>query len=514
MISVIYSTRTTKPEFIEQIKKTSGIHKIEVIEIVNNGEMSLTEAYNKGLKTTNNNIVVFCHDDIIFNTKNWGRKLMSTFNKNPKYGIIGIAGTTDLIDGRWWTLKESMNGVVTHQHEGKKWTNRYSKDQGNKLKEMVVLDGLFFAIDKTKIKKTFDEDFHGFHFYDISFCFRNYLEGVKIGLTTQIRVTHLSIGQTNKQWEGHKLRFEEKYKDKLPVRLTSNKTFEEKLNFNPDSVAFGMVTYNAEHRIKQSAFTVPKWVKNFVIVNDGTPYPKESYPEQAHIIQHEKNKSVGAAKTTAINYLMENTDCEHIFIMEDDILIKDENVFKEYIRHSLISGIKHLNFALHGPANKKGSQGFKTLDDRKDIDGEPNPRMIIPYENTDKNNVGVNIALYPNCVGAFSYYYRPVLEDLGGFDPVFKNAWEHVEHTYQAIKKMYHPAFWYFADIDRSWEYLTDIPNSIEESTIAHTDTWNDNFRKGTMWYKKKHGMTPTETPVATPEQVQQQLQVIYQNRG
>ena len=37
MISVIYSTRTTKPEFIEEIKKTSGIHKIEIIEIVNDG---------------------------------------------------------------------------------------------------------------------------------------------------------------------------------------------------------------------------------------------------------------------------------------------------------------------------------------------------------------------------------------------------------------------------------------------------------------------------------------------
>ena len=46
-----------------------------------------------------------------------------------------------------------------------------------------------------------------------------------------------------------------------------------------------------------------------------------------------------------------------------DYKIKDENVFKEYIKHSLISGIKHLNFALHGPANKKGSQGFKTLED-------------------------------------------------------------------------------------------------------------------------------------------------------
>jgi hypothetical protein len=140
--------------------------------------------------------------------------------------------------------------------------------------------------------------------------------------------------------------------------------------------------------------------------------------------------------------------------------------------------------------------------------------MLIPYKNEEEDEADVTIALYPNCVGAFSYYYRPVLGDIGGFDPNFKNAWEHVEHTYQAIKKGYHPAFWYFADINKSWEYLTDIPNSIEESTIARTPTWNDNFRKGTMWYKKKHGVTPTETPLAPQEMVQKQLQAIYQNRG
>jgi glycosyltransferase involved in cell wall biosynthesis len=513
MISVIFSTRKDKPEFIDHIKKTSGAPDIDIIQIINDGEMSLTEAYNKGLGQAKYDIVVFCHDDIIFETRSWGRKTRDMFKKNPDYGIIGIAGTTDLVDGRWWTIKESMNGIVSHQHEGKKWTNRYSEDQGKKLKDVVVLDGLFFAVDKTKIKHKFDEEFHGFHFYDLSFCFPNYLDGVKIGLTTYIRVTHLSIGQTNAQWEGHKTRFEEKYKDKLPVRLTNNKTFEEKLKFDPSTIGFGMVTYNAEHRIRQSAFTVPDWVENFVIVNDGTPYPEDAYPEKAHIIQHETNKSVGAAKTTAIKYLMEQ-GCEHIFIMEDDILIKDENVFEAYIKHSLISGIKHLNFALHGPANKKGSRGFNTLDERKDVDGEPNPRMIVPYSNGDEDNENIRIALYPNCVGAFSYYYRPVLEDLGGFDPHFKNAWEHVEHTYQTIKKGYHPPFWYFADIDKSWEYLTDIPNSIEQSTIAHTDTWNENFRKGTSWYKKKHGMTPTETPLQPPQVVQQVLQGIYQNRG
>ena len=507
MISVVYSTREHKPDFQKQIQDTIGIKDFEIIEFINNGEKSLTQVYNEALEKSKNNIVVFTHDDILWDTNNWGKKLIKHFTKNPEYGIIGIAGTTDLLDGRWWTLKQSMTGIVSHQHEGKKWTNYYSKEQNEKIKDVVVIDGLFFAVQKDKIKHNFDEDFNGFHFYDLSFSFPNYLAEVKIGVITNIRVTHLSIGMTNQQWEDNKLKFEEKYKDKLPVRLTSNKTFEEKLEFNPDSIGLGMVTYNAEHRIRQSAFTVPKWVKNFVIVNDGTPYPKDAYPEHAHIIQHEKNKSVGAAKTTAINYLMEK-GCEHIFIMEDDILIKDENVFKEYIKHSLISGIKHLNFALHGPANKKGSTGFSSLSDRKDINSEPNPRMVVPYPE------GIKIILYPNCVGAFSYYYRPVLETIGGFDPVFKNAWEHVEHTYQAIKKGYHPAFWYFADINESWKFLTDIPNSIAESTIARTPTWNDNFQKGTAWYKKKHGITPTETPLMTTQQVQQQLQVIYQNRG
>ncbi len=181
MISIVYSTKKDKPDFIKQIKSTCGVKNIDIIQIINDGEMSLTQAYNKGLEKAENDIVVFCHDDIIFNTKNWGRKLKSIFDKNPEYGIIGIAGTTDLVDGRWWTIKESMNGIVSHQHEGRRWTNYYSKDQGRKITDMVVLDGLFFAIDKNKIKHTFDEDFDGFHFYDLSFCFPNYLDGVKIG---------------------------------------------------------------------------------------------------------------------------------------------------------------------------------------------------------------------------------------------------------------------------------------------------------------------------------------------
>jgi glycosyltransferase involved in cell wall biosynthesis len=506
MITVGYSTRQSNPDYINYIKKTCLYKDVEVIEVINEGDKSLSEVYNQIISVAKNDIIVLCHDDLEFDTKRWGEKILKIYDKNPDYGIIGVAGTTDLINGRWWTIKESMVGIVSHKQNGKKWTNYYSPDQDNKIKEVVVLDGLFFAINRKKIKSFFNEKFKGFHFYDIPFFLENYLKGVKIGVTTQIKLTHMSIGETNEQWEDNKKLFEDEYQKFLPIKLTNNKSFEEKLEIDIDKIGIGMVTYNAENRIKQSAFTIPKWIKNFVIVNDGTPYDKNSYPEHAFIIQHDTNKSVGIAKNTALKYLTD-LNCEHIFLIEDDILIKDENVFKEYIKHSIISGIKHLNFALHGPANKKGSTSFTNLDDRKDVDGEPNPRMLLPYPE------GITIALYPNCVGAFSYYHKSVIDKIGLFDPMFKNAWEHVEHTYQAIKNKFHPPFWYFADIQNSWNFLTDIPNSIQESTIARTPEWNQNFKVGTDYYRKKHGITPTETPLTPQQNVVDIIKYLYNNR-
>ncbi len=506
MITIGFSTRKTDSEFLTHLQKSCGSKKLQIIEKVNNGEKSLAKVYNEILNEAENDIVVFCHDDIEFDTKNWGEKLIKLFKRNEEYGILGIAGTTDLIDGRWWSMRQSMTGIVSHKHDGKKWTNTYSPDQGNKIKEVVVLDGLFFCVDKRKIKQNFDEDFDGFHFYEIPFCFANHIDGVKLGVTTLIRVTHKSIGMTNDQWEQNKVKFESKYGSHLPIRLSNNKTLEEKSTMDINKVGLGMVTYNAEHRILQSSFTVPKWIKNFVIVNDGTPYDPSSYPEHAHIIQHETNQCVGAAKNTAMKYLMD-LGCEHIFLMEDDILIKDEKVFEEYIRHSAISGIKHLNFALHGPANRKGYTAFRDLSERQDSNDEPNPRAIIPYPE------GIKIAFYPNCVGAFSYYHRSVLEKIGLFDPMFKNAWEHVEHTFQAIKNNFHPPFWYFADIDNSWDYLNDIPNSIQNSTIARTPEWNENFKKSTMWYKKKHGVTPSEIPLMDFQSAQKIISNLYMLR-
>jgi len=240
MITVIFSTREPNPIHIEHIKKSSGLHnKIEVLEFINNndstskyfnGGESLTKIYNRGLKQAKNDIVVFCHDDIIIETKQWGNKLIKQFDKNPEYGIIGVAGTKQMpSSGQWWENRSKMYGRVAHTSGGKTWLSTYSEDLGTELEEVVIVDGVFFAVDKRKIKSNFNEEIEGFHFYDINFCFENYLNGVKVAVSTLVRVNHQSIGQTNEAWEINKKIFAEKFANNLPVNIKKKLRKGEKL---------------------------------------------------------------------------------------------------------------------------------------------------------------------------------------------------------------------------------------------------------------------------------------------
>lgn len=222
MVTIGYSTREINPTFIEHLKKTVGPKNVEIIEVVNNGEKSLTKVYNEILNQAKNDIVVLCHDDIKFDDKGWGNKIIKHFTKT-NYGILGVAGTTNMpSSGMWWENRRKMVGVVNHEHLGKKWESKYSTSLGNDIEEVVVVDGLFMAIHKQRIKSNFIEDFDNFHFYDISFCFENYMAGVHIGVLYNIKLTHSSIGQTNDAWEQNKIKFAEKYSDNLPISLPYN----------------------------------------------------------------------------------------------------------------------------------------------------------------------------------------------------------------------------------------------------------------------------------------------------
>ena len=218
VVSVVISTRKFDDVYLKHVEKMFSHPKTEILVYENDGINSLTEIYNIGLKEAKNDIIVFMHDDLILETANMTPKIVKLFEKHPEYGIIGVAGTDKLTSGRWWDTRDNMFGVVGHIHEGKRHVNHYSKGSFvDVLKPVVVVDGLFFMVDRRRIKKHFNEDFKGFHFYDISFCYENFKEGVKIGVTTKISLTHKSIGMVNKQWEKNKLFFEALYEKELPA---------------------------------------------------------------------------------------------------------------------------------------------------------------------------------------------------------------------------------------------------------------------------------------------------------
>ena len=230
MITIGFSTRKIDDNFVELLKKSSGISNPEIIPVENNGQFSLTEVYNKILNDSKNDIVILCHDDIYFDSKNWGQKILNHFKRNPDYGVLGLAGSTQLpSSAKWWEDFSKMRGIVNHEHGGKKWESKYSPSLGNQIDDTVLVDGLFIVINKNNIKKNFNEEIKGFHFYDVDFSFRNFIDDVKIGVMYDVRVTHKSIGETNEQWEKNREVFAEKYKDILPVKIKRNLTLESPL---------------------------------------------------------------------------------------------------------------------------------------------------------------------------------------------------------------------------------------------------------------------------------------------
>jgi hypothetical protein len=230
-LSVIFSSHLGDEydqNFINHLKQTAGVD-IHIERIINNGQFSLSEAYNKGWTKLDElgigkEIIIFCHQDITFDTKNWGVKILNHFKKND-YQIIGVAGGKKIgKSGCWWIGDDgqmdhnNMIGIVNHDNSIRTWESKYCNPFLG-IKPVSVLDGLFIAVDGNETHHRFDERFQGFHYYDLSFVFSNVLEGLNAGVITDIRITHKSIGQTNQQWEDNRKKFIEIYKNELPFDI-------------------------------------------------------------------------------------------------------------------------------------------------------------------------------------------------------------------------------------------------------------------------------------------------------
>ena len=118
-----------------------------------------------------------------------------------------------------------------------------------------------------------------------------------------------------------------------------------------NKIGVGVVTYKRPKFFKKCIDSIPN-VDTIAVVNDGYTYDLSLYPSDIkELIHHTKNKGVGISKNELLRYLIQD-GCQHIFLVEDDMLITNPKVFEEYIKLAAATGIWHLNFGYHGPANK------------------------------------------------------------------------------------------------------------------------------------------------------------------
>lgn len=261
-------------------------------------------------------------------------------------------------------------------------------------------------------------------------------------------------------------------------------------------IGVGIITCNRPEFFRECFNSLPKdKVDEIVVVNDGKPLPFDI--SKGVVLDNPKNVGVGISKNRALKYLFDK-GCDYIFLLEDDMLVKREDVFEAYINAYKKSGIHHFNYGPGSPFNRKQVIQNFDLHNRHLLDqhSEPNPKMIVDYKD-------IKIALYEHTVAMFSFFTREVIEKVGYIDEEYYNAWEHVDHTYRIIKAGYHPPFWWFADIANSDQYLTEAPGAIDNSSIANkTEQWEKNVYGGREIYKRKHGHYPNQPPYVTKEQV------------
>ena len=208
-------------EFIESVKNTVGC-KTKVIFVVNDNSLSLSRLYHSMMinQQIDTDIIVFCHDDIEFLKPGCGEEVIRLFNNNKKFGMIGVAGSAEFDEmGAWWNYNKKF-GQVLHKHDGKSWLTAFSPLLKKDLEEVCVIDGLFMAVKRSRVTRNFDPELPGFDFYDIDFCLANFLDGkTKIGVTTNIRLAHKSIGELSENWYKNRDIINKKYSEAYPIKI-------------------------------------------------------------------------------------------------------------------------------------------------------------------------------------------------------------------------------------------------------------------------------------------------------
>jgi hypothetical protein len=208
----------------ENIISTVGV-EYEILAWDNNKDnKGICEVYNSMAKKARFEYLCFIHEDILFQTPNWGHKLHSIFKSDPSVGAIGLAGNKykSAFFSGWYTgipdLDCSNIVHVSGNHQNHILLN---PDPTATLAKVVCLDGVFICCRKKIWQKTFFDEMNlrGFHFYDIDFSVKVASISTVI-VTYEILVEHItSGGDFGNNWVRTAIQYHLRNPGKLPLSV-------------------------------------------------------------------------------------------------------------------------------------------------------------------------------------------------------------------------------------------------------------------------------------------------------
>lgn len=219
MLSLIICSRniSISNKLDENIKETILVDYELIIIDNSSNQLSLFEAYNIGINRSKGQILVFLHDDILFQTMGWGKIIHLLFEQDSDIGLIGIAGSSvkTKMPSTWWEGPIYIR-IIQHHKNDKASEN---KNQGFRYKDIVevaAIDGVLMIMKRNNNIK-FDENLRGYHNYDLDLSLKHHKINKKVCVTNQIVIEHFSGGTINKDWYLSTSKFHKLNSENLPI---------------------------------------------------------------------------------------------------------------------------------------------------------------------------------------------------------------------------------------------------------------------------------------------------------
>lgn len=231
MISIIISSadKTQLKAITQNIQNTIGIAH-EILSYENKGaKRGICEIYNQGIKEAKYDLLCFMHEDIVLLTDHWGRIVIDYFQKDPRLGLLGVAGSDSKssVAGSWDSLYGTayINIIQHFKHKDApplRITN--PENPQSKINPVAWVDGVWFCCPRKVAQKfPFDENLKGFHGYDIDFSLEIF-ERYTVAVSHNILMAHFSEGKFSTDWLNAMLYISRKRKKQLPILLSPSST--------------------------------------------------------------------------------------------------------------------------------------------------------------------------------------------------------------------------------------------------------------------------------------------------